>query len=294
MLARTRDLPWGGLSTLVAAFFLVYAEILISLSRDWSTDDNYSHGFLVIPAAAYLAWLRRNTLRSLPVKGSTLGALIVGASLALLLAGTAGIELFVTRVSMVGVIAGSIVFLFGWAHLRVLALPVGFLVLMIPLPAILFNQIAFPLQLLATRFGVSGLELASIPVLREGNVIVLANTTLEVAEACSGIRSLISLFTLAVLYGQFAEDRLLNRIAIVASAVPIAIVANGLRVAGTGAAAHFYGAETATGFFHSFSGWIVFGASFALILLTHRVLQFLVPAQSEPPAPASPQMQVSH
>src|SRR5207237_6491746 len=140
--------------------------------------------------------------------------------------------------------------LLGWRHVRALAFPLSFLLLMIPIPAIIFNQIAFPLQLLASQFGESAMSLANVPVLREGNVIVLANTTLEVAEACSGIRSLVSLLTLAIVYGYFSDRRAGVRVAIALSAVPVAILANGLRVAGTGIAAHFYGAAAAAGFFH--------------------------------------------
>jgi exosortase len=159
-----------------------------------------------------------------------------------------------------------------------------FLLLMIPIPAIIFNQVAFPLQLLASRFGEAALQACDIPVLREGNVIVLANTTLEVAEACSGIRSLVSLLTLGIVYGYFADRRSWMRIVIALATVPIAIVANGLRVAGTGIAAHYYGPEAAHGFFHTFSGWLVFAFAFgALVTLIHAILRF-TPAPGEPVA----------
>jgi len=149
---------------------------------------------------------------------------------------------------------------------------------MIPIPSILFNQIVFPLQLLASRLGEASLQLAGIPVLREGNVIVLANTTLEVAEACSGIRSLISLLTLGIVYGYFSDPRNGVRTLIALSAIPVAIIANGLRVAGTGIAAHFYGSAAAQGFFHEFSGWLVFVAAFAMLFLIVKLLLWLIPA----------------
>src|SRR5262249_38693091 len=131
---------------------------------------------------------------------SIVGLVVVLGSLATLVVGILGAEFFLSRVSILGVIAGTVLFLFGWQHLRILAFPLAFLLLMIPIPAIIFNQIAFPLQLVASRFGVATIRLFQVPVLREGNVIQLANTTLEVAEACSGIRSLISLLTLGVVY----------------------------------------------------------------------------------------------
>src|SRR5207244_1888849 len=157
--------------------------------------------------------------------------------------------LFLSRISLLGVLAGMILFLFGWAHLRALAFPLAFLLLMIPLPAIIFNQIAFPLQLLASRAGEYAISAADIPVLREGNVLVLANTSLEVAEACSGIRSLISLLTLGIVYGYFTDRRTIVRVVLAASTIPIAIVTNGGRVAGTGIAANYFGPEAAQGFF---------------------------------------------
>ena len=243
----------------------LYAPVLADLAKDWAHDDNYSHGFLIPPIAAYFVWRRRGELFALPRRPSVLGLFVIAASLAVLLVGTIGVELFLTRISLLGVMTGAVIFLCGWRWLRLVALPLAFLVLMIPLPAIVFNQIAFPLQLLATRFGVGVLRLAEIPVLREGNVIVLANMNLEVAEACSGIRSLVTLFSLAIVFGYFADSRPTARVLIALSSVPIAIVANGLRVAGTGLAAYHFGAGVAGGFFHTFSGWLVFVASFGLL-----------------------------
>jgi exosortase len=208
---------------------------------------------------------------------SAVGLVIVLGSCATLTAGILGAELFLTRISIVGIVAGTVLFVMGWQHLRILGFPIAFLILMIPIPAIIFNQIAFPLQLLASRFGETALNVADIPVLREGNVIVLANTTLEVAEACSGIRSLVSLLTLGIVYGYFTDPRGWLRVTISLATIPIAIVANGLRVAGTGIAAHYYGPEAATGFFHTFSGWLVFIVAFLMLFLVMQVLQRLTP-----------------
>jgi exosortase len=263
----------GGLGVLALAFTALYGPVLLDLTDEWYQNENYSHGFLILPVAFYFAWQRRADLARLTPTPSAWGIPLVLGGLATLLVGTAGIELFLTRVSMVPVIAGAIVLLYGWRHLQMLAFPVALLLLMIPLPAIIFNQIAFPLQLLATKFGVSAVQLFDIPVLREGNVIVLASTTLEVAEACSGIRSLVSLFTVSILFGYLSQPGAAARTVIALSAVPTAIVANGLRVAGTGIAAQYFGAEAATGFFHSFSGWLVFVASFAMILGVERCVR---------------------
>jgi exosortase len=266
----------SGLWALIAvasAFTVLYGGVFVDLVGDWQVDDNYSHGFLIIPASAWLAWERRVTLTAIEPAPSAAGLILVLASLGLLLIGTAGVELFITRVSMIGVLAGAIVYLMGWAHLRALAFPLALLLLMIPLPAIIFNQIAFPLQLLASQCGVNILRHFGIPVLREGNVIVLANSTLEVAQACSGIRSLVSLFTLTLLYGHFSGLGTPARVAILVLAVPIVIVTNGLRVAATGLASHHYGTDVADGVLHDVFGWLVFIVSFALVVAFARLVR---------------------
>jgi exosortase len=254
----------------------------VKLVTDWKNDDNYSHGFLIVPIAAYLVWERRERLAATRVRPNLFGLLVVLASVAVLAAGVLGSELFLTRISIIGAVAGIVLFMYGAGYLRVLAFPVVFLLLMIPPPNIIFNQVAFPLQILASRVGQSVLSLAGVPVLREGNVITLAHSTLEVAEACSGIRSLVSLLTLAVVYGYFLESRSWVRVFLAVAAVPIAVVANGLRVSGTGLAAHYVGAEAAEGFFHGFSGWLVFVVAFLMLLAVHRGLVWLAPSADKP------------
>ena len=278
MTTRHRNLVAGGL--IAAGFVLVYWDVIAKLVMAWYTDDNYSHGFLIVPIALYLAWERRARFEAAELRPSAFGLVVVAASLLLLMAGILGSELFTTRVSIVGTLIGVLLFLFGWSRVRVLAFPIAFLFLMIPIPAIIFNQMAFPLQIFASRVGESALELSNIPVLREGNVLILANTTLEVAEACSGIRSLVSLITLAIVFGYFSDPRPWVRTLIAASAVPIAVVTNGARVAGTGIAAHYYGAAAAEGFIHEFAGMLVFAAAFALLALLQQLIARVLPPQS--------------
>jgi exosortase len=257
-------------------FSVVYAPVMLRLVKDWATDDNYSHGFLIVPMAAWFVWERRRQLAGIRPAPSFLGLAVVVLGLTMLLGGLLGAELFLPRASIIVVVAGSVLFLYGWQACRILALPLAFLLLMIPIPALIFNEIAFPLQLLASRVGETMLAALNIPVLREGNVIVLAHTTLEVAEACSGIRSLISLLTIGILYGYFMDPRGGVRVAVALATIPIAIVANGGRVAGTGVAAHYYGTQAAQGFFHTFSGWIVFAFAFVLLfLVTHLIIRLI-------------------
>jgi len=203
-------------------------------------------------------------------------------SLGVLAVGWLGAEFFLTRVSMIGVLAGLVVFLFGWTYLSIALFPLLFLLLMIPLPAIVFNQITFPLQLLASRVGETALSATGIPVLREGNIIVLPHTSLEVAEACSGIRSLMTLLALGIVFGYFTDRRASVRTAIALMTIPVAVVANGIRVTGTGMLAYFFGVQAAEGFFHVFSGWLVFIAAFTMLFLLSRGIVFLLPPRSMP------------
>jgi exosortase len=258
--------------TLTVGFCALYAPIGADLWRAWLRDGNYSHGPLIVLAMGYVVWTRRRRLADRPVAPATAGLLLVVISLALMLVGTAGVELFTMRVSAVGVIAGAIVYLAGWGWLRELAFPLALTALIIPIPPVIFYQLAFPLQLLATRLGVFVLQLVDVPVLREGNVIRLPHTALEVTEACSGLRSLVSLLSLAVLYGYFRCRNAVAHVAVALSAIPIAIVANGGRIAGTGIAAHFFGPSAATGFFHAFSGWVVFAASALMLFGAARAI----------------------
>jgi exosortase len=267
----------GATLVVAAGFVLLYRHVMTKLTLDWWTDGNYSHGFFIIPIAAYLAWERRDRFYAATHRPTVFGLLVIVGSILVLAGGVLGSELFLTRISLLGTAVGIVLFFFGWARLGVLAFPMAFLFLMIPLPAIIFNQIAFPLQLLASRFGEATLSSVNIPVLREGNVLILANTTLEVAEACSGIRSLISLLTLGIVFGYFADSRVWVRSLIALSSVPVAIVANGARVAGTGIAAHYMGPAAAEGFFHEFSGWIVFIAAFAMMLVIQRGILLVAP-----------------
>jgi len=192
-----------------------------------------------------------------------------------LLAGSLGAELFVARFSLLFLLGGMLLFFAGWKMLRAVAFPLAFLALMIPLPAIIYNQVTFPLQLLASRLSSSWLELLGVPVLREGNVLVLPNYSLEVVEACSGIRSLMSLVALAVLYGYFVEKRPWVGITLVALMVPIAVASNAMRVMGAGVLTYWFGPQAAEGFFHSFQGWLIFVSAVACMLLVDWLLSQL-------------------
>ncbi|HKS07966.1 MAG TPA: exosortase/archaeosortase family protein [Pyrinomonadaceae bacterium] len=275
------------------AILFTYAAVLAKLSRDWWIDENYSHGLLVPFIIGYILWIQRDKLAAEPARPSVLlGGLAVAFSLFALWTGVAGAELYTQRMSLVLLIAGTIVYFLGLGFLRLLLVPLGLLILAIPIPAIIFNKIAFPLQLFASRCAVWSMSMLGIPVLRQGNVIELKplnsfdTKKLEVVEACSGIRSLMTLMTLAVVFAYFTYPRsndshgpprgkfgwlrsfgFWRTLIIIASAVPIAILTNASRVSGTGILSHYYGTGVADGFFHSFSGWAIYVVAFLLLFL---------------------------
>ncbi|HKO62542.1 MAG TPA: exosortase [Pyrinomonadaceae bacterium] len=290
------------------ALTLAYATVLRKLGNDWWNDENYSHGLLIPFIVAYILWSQRERFaRTLQSPSSVVGLAIVGLGLLALWAGTAGAELFIQRLSLVLVLVGVVLYFWGVRLLQLLVVPFFLLLLSIPIPSILFNKIAFPLQLFASRCAVWSMGLFDIPVLRQGNVIELmplgARETkrLEVVEACSGIRSLMTLVTLAVVFAYFTHPRgdgsgdgpsgnrfagLISRVRtygfwrssiLVLSAIPIAIFTNALRVSGTGVLAHYYGTQVADGFFHSFSGWVIYIVAFVMLFAVGVTLDRLKP-----------------
>jgi exosortase len=269
------SLPKGLLiASLVAT---LYGPVLAKMVMQWWQDPDYSHGFVVPVLAGYVLYQRRHQIRQVSLKPNNLGFAVMIVAIGFLLAGTLGAELFVSRISLLFLLCGMILFSAGWGMLRAAAFPIGFLLLMIPLPALIYNQITFPLQLLASRLSSSCIELLGIPVLREGNILVLPNYSLEVVEACSGIRSLMSLIALAIAYGYFAEQRRWARITLVVLMLPIAVASNALRVVGAGVVTYFWGPQYAEGFFHLFQGWLIFVSAVVSMLLVHRFLSHLTP-----------------
>jgi exosortase len=250
----------------------LYGPVLTKMVADWWQDPDYSHGFVVPLFVGYVLYQRRHQLRQVRLEPSNLGLPVMVGAIGLLLAGSLGAELFVARFSLLFLLGGMLLFFAGWKMLRAVAFPLVFLVMMIPLPAIIYNQVTFPLQLLASRLSSNCLQLIAIPVLREGNVLILPNYSLEVVEACSGIRSLMSLIALAIAFGYFVEKRLWARITLVVLMVPIAVASNALRVLGAGVVTYLWGPRWAEGFFHSFQGWLIFVSAVACMLLAHRAL----------------------
>jgi exosortase len=257
---------WQGL-LLVVAMIALYTPTMGTLVDQWYHDADYSHGFLVPFLSAYLIWQRRDHLRQVPRRPSFWGMLIVLMSLGFLFIGSLGAELFLARTSLLCTICGLIVYFCGWAMLRALAFPMAFLLFAIPIPVLIYNEIVFPLQFVASKFATWTLETINLfPIMREGNVLILPGMTLEVVEACSGIRSLMSLLALAAGFGYLVERSTVVRWILFLAMVPLAIISNGTRVMITAIMANYMGPKAAEGFMHEFSGWVIFVVATALFL----------------------------
>jgi exosortase len=244
---------------------LMYYNIVPSMVQQWNSDPNYSHGFIVPLIAGYFMYERREELLKAEVAPATAGLFIIILGLLQLCIGYLAFELYTMRSSLIVILAGMILYFFGMAVFRITLLPVLYLFFMVPLPYIVYDSIAFPLKQLVAKYSVEILQLMGVVIIREGNILMLPETTLEVADACSGIRSLVSLLALAVAFAVFTQKSMVKRVIMVLSAIPIAIFTNGLRVVVTGILAQYWGAKAAEGFFHEFAGLAVFGV--ALVML---------------------------
>jgi len=264
---------WWIPASLAPLVLYVYGPTFAGLIRQWFNDPNFGHGSLVPLFSGFVVWKRRRLLALLPPKPSWAGLALVTFSLVMLVAGVLGAELFLARSSFIFLLAGFVILFCGWEYFRALLFPWACLFLMVPIPSIVFSQITLPLQLLASKLAGYALALLGVPLLRNGNIITLPAMSLEVAEACSGIRSLMSLITLAVIYGYFTESRLLLRGLLVVAAIPIAVAANGLRIVGTGLLVHYGSERPAEGFFHLFSGWLVFLMSLVMLWASDKAMR---------------------
>lgn len=235
-----------------------YSTIFMNMAKQWISDPNYSHGFLVPVLSGYYVWQIRDKLKNIELSPSIYGLLVVLFSVFVLFSGVAAQEFYTKRSSFILLLAGIILFLMGWKMLKKLLLPIGFLFFMVPLPYIIYDSIAFPLKLFVANFSVHALKLMGVVVLREGNIIMFPHTVLEVADACSGLRSLMSLLALGFAMSVFFQKKKISIILLILSTVPIAIATNMIRVIGTGFLAQYYGAAAAEGFFHEFAGMGVF------------------------------------
>lgn len=271
---RPNPIALWPIAILVGAIALLYAPVLQRLVQQWYSDQEYSHGFIVPILSAFVVWKKRSHLRIAPTTQSiVLGVGVVLGSIMLLFVGSLGAELFLSRISLVFLIVGLVLYFCGYPTLRELSFPIGFLLLAIPLPALIYNQIVFPLQLFASQFATGLLDVThAMPILREGNVLILPNSTLEVVEACSGIRSLMTLTTLAIGYGYLVEKHIGIRYALAFGTVPVAVLANATRVMVTALLSYYVNPGAAQGLTHEFSGIVIFAVATLMMLALHAIL----------------------
>ena len=266
---------WQGL-LLVVVLGILYWPVLKLLVWQWYYDPDYGHAFLVPLLSAFLIYQRRGTLRAIKKQPSAWGMVIVLGSLGILTLGSLGAELTLARLSVLVTICGLIVYFAGGAVLRAIAFPMAFLLFAIPIPMVIYNEIVFPLQFVASRFATKVLETLNLfPIMREGNVLVLPGLRLEVVEACSGIRSLMSLLALAAGYGYLVERSIPVRWFLILAMFPLAILSNGTRVMITALMANYIGPRAAEGFMHEFSGWVIFVVATILFLLLHSLITMI-------------------
>jgi len=266
-----RSIPWAGILWFAALLIGCYLPVLIRLVAQWAQDDDMGHGFFVPVVAGYIAWQRREELLQAEIAPCRWGALVLLWGALQLYFATLGAELFLARTAFVISLAGLILFLTGRQALRILAFPLALLLFMIPIPAVVYNQITFQFQLLASGLAESALSLLGVPVLREGNILELPNQKLSVVEACSGIRSLLTLSFLSLVYAYFFDKKVWMRVALLAAAAPIAICANAFRVTLSGVVSQ-YDPKLAAGVLHVVEGWVIFMVAFFILIGVHAAI----------------------
>ena len=259
------------------AFFLlllaVYHSIIYEMILEWKNDDNYSHGFLVPFISAYLAYMRKDDLLAAVVRPCNAGLAIVGLGLGVLCLGWLGSEYFTQRSSLVIIVAGSVLYVLGLEVFKILLAPLCYLLLMVPIPYIIYDAAALPLKLLVTKVSVLSMKALGIVVWQEGNILMFPNITLEVVDACSGLRSIMSLLALGAAYAFVLHTKTRDRIILILSTLPIAIFTNCLRVIATGILAQYVGSAAAEGFFHEFAGLFIFACAVFMFVTLSALLK---------------------
>jgi exosortase len=269
--ATPKQVNWGPVLWLGALLVLCYAPILYRMGVQWATDENMGHGFFVPVLAGWIAWQRKDQLLATSRKSNGWGLVLVVWAGLQALAATLGAEIFTARLAFVFAIVGSVLFIGGKQWLKILSFPLLLLVFMIPIPQILYARLTLSLQMLASELGEILIGWMGIPVIRTGNLLQLPSQTLDIADACSGIRSLMSLAFLSLVYAYFTDKRTWMRWALLIATVPIAIGANAIRVAVTGLLSEV-NTKLAQGTYHEMEGYIVFVVALGALLITHRLI----------------------
>jgi exosortase len=261
------------MTTLITALLLIacYGPLLAGLARQWATDSDMSHGFLVLPVVAFVVWRRRAELAAIQPQTNWWGFGIALWGAVQMLLGTLAAQVFIARTAFLVSVIGAVLFLGGTRALKTLAFPLLLLLFLFPIPATIYAQVTLPLQMFASATAEAVLNSIGIPVLRDGNILELPHERLSVVEACSGIRSLLSLSFLSLIYAYFFDKRVGMRWVLLAATIPIAIAANAARVTLTGILGE-YRAGLAHGAFHLFEGWVLFAVALVLMVTVHQCI----------------------
>lgn len=264
-----------------AVLVLMYWHVVAAMVLDWWQEEGYSYGFLIPPLAAYATWSRRHSIAAEPVRADGRGLLLTALACLTYLVGRLGVEFFLMRLSLVLLFAGFIWTFWGIRRLRVLAFPLVLLASMVPLPTVLYYQVTARLQFYSSTLATGLARFIGLTIYQDGNIIYLPNTSLGVAEACSGLRSALSLFITALLLGYVECSKIRNRIVLLVLTIPIAIAFNVVRIAGTAVLADM-NPELATGFYHTFSGWVVYVAGSVVLFAAAWLLRAVLEKRAKP------------
>ena len=267
------------IAVLVVAFIAFYHQTFWGLFRFYRTSDDYSYVWLLPLVVGYLIWQRRKAVASAPIQINWWGGFWFLLLFLVSAYGIFGSSPSAVRSAIPVIMLAIILFCFGRKIFAHLFFPTALLIFMIPLPTLVQTRIGVPLKLLSTGLGVGLLRVVGVSVFVEGNIIDLGVTQLQVVDACSGLRYILPLLALGVIFGHFFEKSLLKRVMLALSTIPIAILANGIRIGITGYIAQNYGPESAEGFFHGFSGWLIFVFALLLMVAFHHLL-LLIPTRN--------------
>lgn len=261
---EARSIPWGPIALFGTLLIAGYWPVLTRLAQVWSDNEDMSHGFIVVPVALYIIWLKREEWLALPTVWNPLGLFVMVLGTAQLVVATLGAEFFLARTALLVTLAGILLFVGSWPLLKQFLFPLSIMAFMIPIPEIIYNQLTFPLQMFASQVAERSLDLLGVPVYREGNILELPSQKLSVVEACSGIRSLLPLSFLSLAYGFFSEKRLWLRWVLFLMTIPIAVATNAGRVTATGLVSEF-DPELAKGVFHTMEGLVSWAVAMVLL-----------------------------
>jgi exosortase len=260
---------------LALSFLVLYFPVLQKLISDWNVDANYSHGYFIPFLAGFMIWMNRKRLYEALKVPSSIGLGLILLGLTQLFVAWVGSEYFLQQTSMIVVLLGSVLYLWGWKVTSLTIFPILYLIFMIPLPAIIWNKLAFPLALFASKISSDLVSVMGLSILREGNILILPNITLQVVEACSGLRSLTTMLALSAFIAYISDHRSIKKWILFLAGVPVALLSNIVRLTATAILARYFGETVANGFIHDFSGWIVFVLGLAMLVGVNAILRLI-------------------